>query len=130
MSKVKKYGKFYVHFFSLLLVTTSFAKDDVSKKVFGLSALFADLEIKNGQRVCVRGVLRLEFEGTALFSSEKEYKEDRAKNALWLDISKYKIEPNKSLKGLEVVVCGQYRPDRRGHMGRYKAELQGAKIEK
>lgn len=83
--------------------------------------LLAAPERFRDQHVRVIGYATLEFEGSAVYLHEEDYRQAITRNAIWLD-----VQPSESTRLARpgyAIVEGRYVPDRHGHMGLFSATL-------
>src|SRR6478752_5783673 len=70
-------------------------------------------------RLRVRGICRIEFEGTALYLNRELFAARRENQAIWLRVG-WPVTPEvQKLDGREVIVDGTYDPAAKGHMGMF-----------
>lgn len=75
------------------------------------------------------GVLRTEFEGTALYLHGEDLEHQVAANAVWLEFGGGRTPAEDSeLAGQYVAVQGTFDAGRKGHWGRYAGTIKVSKI--
>jgi hypothetical protein len=95
--------------------------------VYGLSLLelIANPERFHGRRVSVRGYVRLEFEGNAIYLSKESYESRSTRDALWLDppAKSPLAKPGTKWGPGYASVQGRFDAFDRGHMGMYSGAI-------
>lgn len=84
----------------------------------------------HGKAVRIEGLLRLEFEGTALWVNRQEMREGRCDRALWIDLPPVGMGPPKELERFHdkrVALTGTLATDKRGHLGLFAGSLYNVK---
>lgn len=74
---------------------------------------------RDRKRTLLSGYLRLEFEGTSLYSSRKAWIERDYSKALWLESSQSYV-PQTEFDQKAVIIEGEYDPSKTGHMGLWR----------
>jgi hypothetical protein len=69
------------------------------------------------------GFLSLDFEGTALYLHEEDYRRFISKNAIWIDWN----APDQSLHQQYVVIAGTFDANAFGHMGAFSGTIKDIK---
>ncbi|HEX6864270.1 MAG TPA: hypothetical protein VF414_15680 [Thermoanaerobaculia bacterium] len=89
-----------------------------------LIQLIASPDLHDGKRVAAIGYLRLDFEGTALYIHEIDYRKLIIQNAVWLSLGPAPIsEERQRLNGRYVLVEGRFSTKQRGHFGLFPGSL-------
>jgi hypothetical protein len=87
-----------------------------------LIRLVSNPEAFEGKAVRVEGILRVEFEGDALFLSEADLRHRISKNGIWIDIPEKWLPQLEKLSGHYVLVEGVFATGT-GHMGAYSGTI-------
>lgn len=91
----------------------TFGEPNLDSKAISMVALLSTPKVHDGQLVRVVGVLRIQFEGTALFLSREHYQQGVESNALWLspDLTSLKAsaEELSRFNGCYVLVEGTFQ---------------------
>lgn len=88
-----------------------------------LIQLISQPEEYDGMHIAAVGVLRLDFEGTALYYSSEDARLGIPMNAIWLSIEPPDIKKYQNLKQEYVIVHGFFDADRKGHMGLHRGSI-------
>ncbi len=88
-----------------------------------LNTIVQDANKFHGLRVRVKGVARIEFEGTAVYSELKAYESRQMRDAIWLTIGWPVSADTLQLNGREIVVEGVFDASQKGHYGAYAGAL-------
>lgn len=89
-----------------------------------LVSLIADPDRYHGRTVAVVGVLRLDFEGTALYLHREDYEERISTNAVWLRFDgDHGMSDRRELGGQYVAVRGRFHGDDKGFGRMYAATI-------
>jgi hypothetical protein len=95
--------------------------------VYGVSLveLIANPERFQGRRVSVRGYVRLEFEGNAVYLSKESYESRSTRDALWLDAPAQSplAKPGTKWGPGYASVLGRFDAFQRGHLGMYSGTI-------
>jgi hypothetical protein len=86
--------------------------------------LLCNPEKYDGKLVMVKGFIKLEFEGTAIYFHEEDCKNHISQNSIWLNISRetyYSLKPECSDKYGSVI--GTFNADQKGHFGGFSGEI-------
>lgn len=95
-------------------------------RTVSLIQLIANPERYDGQRVQVVGYVKLEFEGTAIYTHHTDYEYGLTKNGLWLDFdpgARTRLCMDASKNNRYAYVQGIFRASRQGHMGLFSGTL-------
>ena len=100
-------------------------EDWLPKERLGVSLiqLIANPEDYDGQQVGVIGVLRLDFEGTAIYLSTEDARLG-IPNAIWLSLSPEQEKHYKYLEGRHVLLGGRFDAQSHGHFGNYAGSIE------
>jgi hypothetical protein len=94
--------------------------------VYGVSLveLIANPERFHGRVVSVRGYVRLEFEGNAIYLSKDSYESGSRRDALWLTLAPSPLaEPGATYGPRYASVRGRFDAFDRGHFGMYSGAI-------
>ena len=86
--------------------------------------LIANPKEYHGKFVRLIGFASVEFEGTAVYLHQDDYKYDIPKNGLWLDID---FQRQKKFDGRYVLVEGTFDAERKGHHGIFSGTIKDVK---
>jgi hypothetical protein len=78
----------------------------------------------DGKLIEVTGFIKLEFEGTAIYLHQEDYKNHIYKNSIWLTMSKetlYSLQKECSEKYGSV--CGTFKAEPKGHFGLFSGTI-------
>lgn len=78
----------------------------------------------DGKFVRVIGFVSVEFEGTAVYLHQEDYKFDITQNAIWLDMD---FERNKKLNQRYVLIEGTFDANHNGHKGLFSGSIKDIK---
>jgi hypothetical protein len=82
----------------------------------------------DGKVIRVTGVLRLEFEGNALYLSKEHYTHRIAENAVWISLDYSRLGTNRAvlskLNGRYVLIEGVFWRNNKGHKGMFSGAVQ------
>lgn len=78
----------------------------------------------DGKRVRVIGFVSLEFEGTAIYLHQDDYKHCVCKNGLWLTVSDDIRKKKADFDEKYVLVEGTFNAKNTGHMGLFSGSIQ------
>lgn len=98
-------------------------RDRYEPRTVSLIQLIATPEAFHGQIVTVAGVIRLDFEGTALYYSKADSTWGLAMNSIWLRLEREQIENYKNLEGQYVLLEGRFNHSDRGHFGLFPGAI-------
>ena len=73
----------------------------------------------NGKLIRVFGFARFEFEGTALYLHEEDYKQMLTRNGVWLSMAE-----KKELDRKYALIEGVFNANNRGHLGLWSGSLE------
>jgi hypothetical protein len=101
----------------MLLIFTLVSAPSASEDPLEVSllALIADPAAFEGRLVRVKGFLKLEFEGTALYLHEDDYLHGLSKNGVWVEVTRDSRECGVELDSTYVVLVGVFRDSKKGH---------------
>jgi len=68
-------------------------------------------------RVSVKGFLRLEFEGNALYLHREDFEQNLTDNAVWIEPAKLQTGTIHAISDRYVIVVGKFEANKHGHMG-------------
>lgn len=97
--------------------------NDEEVEPISLIQLIAQPEKHHGMYIGTVGVLRLDFEGTALHFSSEDAKLGIPMNAIWLRIEPPDVEKYQNLAQEHVIVHGVFDANTNGHMGLYRGSI-------
>lgn len=105
---------------------TAFAQNKVAQDAVDVSLiqLIATPEKYHGKRVRVKGFLRLEFEGNAIYLHREDYEYRVYKNSLWLDATKEMYRDHKKIDLHYVLIEGVFNARSQGHMGLFSGAVK------
>jgi len=86
-------------------------------RVVSLIQLIANPKDYHGQLVRVFGFVTLDFEGTAIYLHQDDYKYGLDKNGLWIDVTREIGKRRADYDQKYVLVEGIFDGNERGHMG-------------
>lgn len=84
-----------------------------------LVRLIANPEKYQGKTIQIKGYLKLEFEGNAIYFHEEDYVRSLTENSLWVEFSK-ELSDKKNVNDYSkkyVIIVGTFEMNSRGHMG-------------
>ena len=84
-----------------------------------LVRLIANPEKYQGKTIQIKGYLKLEFEGNAIYFHEEDYVNSLTENSLWVEFSK-ELSDKKNISDYSkkyVIIVGTFEMNSRGHMG-------------
>ena len=88
-----------------------------------LSDLVANPQRFHGLRIRLKGMCRVEFEGTALYQNSDAYRQRRDAEAVWLSVG-WPVAPGLgALDGQEVTIEGTFDSAKKGHLAAYVGSL-------
>jgi hypothetical protein len=68
-------------------------------------------------RVSVKGFLRLEFEGNALYLHREDIEQNLTDNTVWIEPAKLQTGKIRAISDRYVIVVGKFEANKHGHMG-------------
>jgi hypothetical protein len=71
----------------------------------------------------VKGFLKLEFEGDALYFHKEDFMQALSENAVWIDAPKISEDKRKTVSDKYVIVVGRFDARDRGHMGAFRGTI-------
>ena len=89
-----------------------------------LVQLIANPNEYDGKFVRVIGFVSVEFEGTAVYLHQEDFKYDITQNAIWLEMD---FERNKKLNQRYVLIEGTFDADHNGHRGLFSGSIKDIK---
>lgn len=89
-----------------------------------LVQLIANPKEYDGKFVRVIGFVSVEFEGTAVYLHQEDYKYDITQNAIWLEMD---FERNKKLDQRYVLIEGTFDANHNGHRGLFNGSIKDIK---
>lgn len=89
-----------------------------------LVQLIANPNEYDGKFVRVIGFVSVEFEGTAVYLHQEDFKYDITQNAIWLEMD---FERNKKLNQRYVLIEGTFDADHNGHKGLFSGSIKDIK---
>jgi len=89
-----------------------------------LIQLIADPDAYDGRPVTVAGVLRLDFEGTALYYGEGDGANKVPTNGVWLRLEPERIDELKALVDHYVTLSGRFSALDQGHLGLFRGSIR------
>jgi hypothetical protein len=106
---------------------SAFGQQESPVDQVSLDAVISEPRAFEGRHLRVHGVLRLEFEGNALYTSEAGLQARDEKRSLWIVLNPAYLRTSRNtlsrLSGHRVVVEGTVMPGEHGHMGLWPAEF-------
>jgi hypothetical protein len=88
-----------------------------------MSDLLATPQKFHGLRIRVKGMCRIEFEGTALYANGEAYRQRRSAAAVWLTLGWPVPAGIQALDGQEATVEGTFDTVKKGHDGAYLGSM-------
>lgn len=89
-----------------------------------LVQLIANPNEYDGKFVRVIGFVSVEFEGTAVYLHQEDFKYDITQNAIWLEMD---FERNKKLNQRYVLIEGTFDANHNGHKGLFSGSIKDIK---
>jgi hypothetical protein len=89
-----------------------------------LVQLIANPQEYDGKFVRVIGFVSVEFEGTAVYLHQEDYKYEITQNGLWLDLD---VERNKKVDQRYAIIEGTFDANHNGHKGLFSGSLKDIK---
>jgi hypothetical protein len=86
-----------------------------------LVQLIANPREYDGKLVRVIGFVSVEFEGTAVYLHQEDYKHDITQNAIWLEMD---VERNKKINQRYVLIEGTFDANHNGHKGLFNGSIK------
>ena len=86
--------------------------------------LLANPEKFEGKLIEVRGFVRIEFEGDAIYLHKEDYEHGLYSNGMWLGTSECKRLDGTRFDVGYAMVVGRYTSKRRGHMGLWSGAIE------
>ena len=77
----------------------------------------------DGKTIEVKGYLRLEFEGNALYLHKEDFDQALSENAVWVNIDKLSTEKRKVVSDTYVLLVGRFDVRQHGQMGIFGGEI-------
>lgn len=105
-------------------------KVDYSENAIKVSIiqLISNPEKYDGKFIDVTGFIKIEFEGTALYLHQEDYKNHIFNNSIWLNISKDKIyEFEKECSEKYGSITGTFKAELKGHFGAFSGTITNIK---
>lgn len=81
----------------------------------------------NGKVITVKGFLRLEFEGNALYLHQEDFEQSLTENAIWIDPGEISSDKAKAVSDQYVLLVGKFDARERGHMGLFGGTIGSIK---
>ena len=103
------------------------ATDDTSWRGVSIASLVTAPHKYHGKKVVVRGFVRLEFEGSAIYLHEDDYTWGIPENGIWLNGASCKRADGTSFRTGYAIVTGIFSANDHGHMGMWEGELAVSK---
>jgi hypothetical protein len=112
--------------FLLLLLLCWFVQPAVAAEPLNVSLiqLIANPKEYDGKIVQVIGFVKLEFEGTAVYLHQEDYKHAIGKNALWIDVTDDIRKKQADFDQKYVLLVGTFNAKRTGHMGLFSGCIE------
>lgn len=89
-----------------------------------LVRLIADPKNYHGKVVRVIGFVSLEFEGSAIYLHQEDYKQGIHKNGLWIDVTEDIRKKKAQMDKKYVLLEGTFNEKETGHMGLWSGSIQ------
>jgi hypothetical protein len=86
-----------------------------------MAQLLSQPQKYHGKSIRVRGFLRLEFEGNALYRHKQDYQQQRYQNSVWVDLIETKAYMKLNMR--YVVIEGIFNAKSRGHLGLFRGTI-------
>jgi hypothetical protein len=89
--------------------------------------LIADPERFDGQAVRMIAILRLEFEGNALYLHREDDEFSISRDGIWIDLTDSQLRAWKKSSSGYVIAEGGFTAKRKGHSGMWRGSLEQVK---
>jgi hypothetical protein len=122
----------FISFIPLALLLSGSAKTpilgvDTDWRGVSIAALVADPQKYHGKQVLVRGYVRLEFEGNAIYLHRDDYKYGISENGIWLNVKNCARRDGSSFRAGYAMVVGTFSAIDHGHLGMWQGEITTSK---
>src|SRR5258707_14637822 len=107
----------YVAAFLVLASTALLGQQPVRASMIDV---LANPEKYDGKTISVKGFLRLEFEGDALYFHREDFEQSLTDDAVWMDVGNLSPEKIKGVSDRYVIVVGKFDAGKHGHMGLFR----------